>query len=86
MQFALQSEETSQIGKWRVMSLNGRGIWVLWGLGGLGVEVGVGVVDERKPTDQPKRRMPLGLAGLSLWFDFDIGRGVSVIIDVLNVR
>ena len=53
---------------------------------GLGVEVGVGVVDERKPTDQPKRRMSLGLAGLSLWFDFDIGRGVSVIIDVLNVR
>jgi hypothetical protein len=36
-----------------VMSLNGRGTWVLWGLGGLGVEVGVGVVDERKPTDQP---------------------------------
>jgi hypothetical protein len=65
------------------MSLNGRGTW---GLGGLGVEVGVGVVDERKPTDQPKRRMLLGLAGLSLWFDFDIGRGGGAIIDVRNVR
>lgn len=68
-----------------MMSLNWRGTW---GLGGLGVEVevGVGVVDERKPTDQPKRRMLLGLAGLSLWFDFDIGRGVRANIDVRNVR
>jgi hypothetical protein len=79
LQFALQSEEASQIGKWRVIMLNARGAW------GLGAEVGVGVVDEQKPTDQPKRRIPwLGRAEPLL--DFDIGRGVSAIIDVLNVR
>jgi hypothetical protein len=34
-----------------VVSLNGRGTWGLGGLGGLGVEVGVGVVGSAEAKD-----------------------------------